>query len=81
MRAMLKEVRLPLKFWDEAVEHDVYIRNCTNIGLDSDGINRSPAEGFTGTLPDLKIYKTWGSKSYSYINPSTIPNGQRHDKL
>jgi hypothetical protein len=81
MRAMLKEAGLLLEFWDEAVEHDAYIRNCTNIGPDSNGINRSPTEAFTGTLPDIEMCKTWGSKCYSYINPKTIPNGQRHDKL
>jgi hypothetical protein len=81
MRAMLKEAGLPLEFWDKAVEHDAYIRNCTNIGPDSNGINRSPTEAFTGTLPDTEMCKIWGSKCYSYINPKTILNGQHHDKL
>jgi hypothetical protein len=34
MRAMLKEAGLLLEVGDEAVEHDVYIRNCTNIAPD-----------------------------------------------
>jgi hypothetical protein len=55
---MLKEAGLPLEFWDEGVERDTYIRNCTNIGLDSNGINRSPTEAFTGTLPNIEICKT-----------------------
>lgn len=29
MRAMLKDASFPLKFWDEAVETDVYIRKRT----------------------------------------------------
>jgi hypothetical protein len=81
MRAMLKKAGLPLEFWDETFEHDAYIRNCTNIGPDSNGINRSPTEAFIGTLPDIEMCKTWVSKCYSYINPKTIPNRQRHDKL
>ncbi|EDN93221.1 hypothetical protein SS1G_12167 [Sclerotinia sclerotiorum 1980 UF-70] len=81
MRAMLKEASLPLEFWDEAVEHDAYIRNRTNSGPDANGIDRSPTEAFTGTIPDLGMCKVWGSKCYAYINPKTIPKGQRHDKL
>ncbi|RAL58199.1 hypothetical protein DID88_002302 [Monilinia fructigena] len=81
IRAMLKEAHLPLEFWDEAVEHDVYIRNRTSIGPDANGIDRSPLEAFTGTLPDIDTCKVWGSRCYAYINPKTIPKGQRHDKL
>jgi hypothetical protein len=58
MRAMLKEAGLPLEFWDEAVEYDAYIRNCTNIGPGSNGINRSPTKAFTGKLPDIEMCKT-----------------------
>jgi hypothetical protein len=70
-----------LQFCDQAVEYDAYIRNCTNIGYDSNGINRSPIEAFTGTLSEIELCKTWGIKCYSNMNPKTIPNGQRHDKL
>jgi hypothetical protein len=31
MRAMLNEPRLPLEFWDEAVEHDAYISGTAPI--------------------------------------------------
>jgi hypothetical protein len=72
LRAMLKEAGLLLEFWHEAVEHDTYIENCTNIGPHSNGINRHPTEAFTDTLPDIKICKTWASKYYSYIKPKTI---------
>jgi hypothetical protein len=81
MRAMLKEAVLLLEFWDEAVEYDAYIRNWTNLGLESNSIKRSPTEAFRGTLPDIEMCKTWESKCYSYINPKTNPNGQHHDKL
>jgi hypothetical protein len=81
MSAMLKDAELPLEFCDKDVDYDADIRNCTNIGPDSNSIHRSLTEAFIGTLPDIDLGKTWRSKYYSYINPKTIPNGQRHDKL
>ena len=66
MRAMLKEADLPLEFWDEAAEHDAYIRNL---------------RAYTGITPSIDHVKVWGHKAYAYINPKTIPAGQRHDKL
>jgi hypothetical protein len=81
MRAILKEAGLPLEFWDEAVEHDTYIRNCTNIRPDSNGINRSQTKAFIGTLPDIEMCKTSEYKGYSYINAKTMPNRQCHDTL
>jgi hypothetical protein len=42
IRAKLKEAELLLEFWDQAVEYEVYIRNCTNIEPDSNGKNRIP---------------------------------------
>jgi hypothetical protein len=81
MRAMQKEAGLLLKILDEPIEHDSYIRICTNIGLDSNSINRSPTEVLIGTLPDIKMCKIWGSKYYSYINAKTILNRQYDDKL
>jgi hypothetical protein len=59
MRAMLQEAGFPLGFWDEAVEYNAYIRHCTNIGPDSNGINRSLTEVFIGILPDIEMCKTW----------------------
>ncbi|KAI0995920.1 hypothetical protein K3495_g12264 [Podosphaera aphanis] len=31
--------------------------------------------------PSIDHIKVWGSKCYTYIDPKTIPAGQRHDKL
>jgi hypothetical protein len=81
MRAMLKEADLPLEFWDEAVEHDAYIRNLTDTGPVIDGSIVSPYEAYAGTTPSIDHIKVWGHKAYVYINPKTIPAGQRHDKL
>lgn len=81
MRAMLKEASLPLEFWDEAAEYDAYCRNRTDTGPVVNSCIVSPTEAFTGTTPDVDHCKVWGSKCYVYINPKTIPKGQRHDKL
>lgn len=81
MRAMLKEADLPLEFWDEAVEHDAYIRNRTDTGPVVDGSVVSPQEAYTGQTPSVDHVRVWGYKAYAYIHPKTIPAGQRHDKL
>lgn len=81
MRAMIKEANLPLEFWDEAAEYDAYVRNRTDTGPVVDGSVVSPQEAFTGETPSIDHCKIWGSKCYSYVNPKTIPTGQRHDKL
>jgi hypothetical protein len=45
---MLKDASLLIKFWDEAVEADTYIRNCTNLGPTINRKRVSPEEAFTG---------------------------------
>jgi hypothetical protein len=74
MIAMLKDPGLPLEFWDKAIEQDAYISICTNIGTDSNGINRSLTKAFRSTFPDIEICMTQWSKCSSYINPKTILN-------
>lgn len=66
MRAMLKDANLPLEFWDEAVETDVYICNRTQTGPVVDGIQISPEEAFTGLRPDIGHIAVWGSRCVSY---------------
>ena len=81
MRAMLKEASLPLEFWDEAVEHDAYVRNRTDTGPVIQGSVVSPQEAYTGKTPSIDHIRVWGTKAYAYIHPKTVPAGQRHDKL
>jgi hypothetical protein len=57
MRAMLKEADLPLEFWDEAVEHDTYIRNLIDTGPVIDSSIISPHEAYTGTTPVIDYIK------------------------
>ena len=72
---ILKETKLLLEFWDEAIEYDIYIRNHINIGPDTNEIDQSPIKVFINTIPDIEIYKVWGSKCYVYINPKIILRG------
>ena len=81
MRAMLEDARLPLEFWDEAVEADIYLRNRTDTGPIIDGRTVSPEGAWTGAIPEIDHIRIWGSKCYSYIHPKTIPEHQRHHKL
>ncbi|KAI0999167.1 hypothetical protein K3495_g9029 [Podosphaera aphanis] len=81
MRALLKDSDLPLEFWDEVVETDLYIQNRIQTGPLVGGVQISPEEAVTGIRPDIKHIAIWGSKCVSYINPDTIAKGQRTDKL
>ncbi|KAI0994558.1 hypothetical protein K3495_g13623 [Podosphaera aphanis] len=81
MRSMIKEAALPIEFWDEAVKADAYMRNRTATGPLISGSITSPQEAWTDKAPSIDHIKVWGNKCYSYINPKTIPQGQRKDKL
>ena len=45
---MLKDANLLIKFWDEAIEADKYMRNRTNTGPTINRKKVSPKEAFTG---------------------------------
>ena len=81
IRAMLTESKMPIEFWDEAGEYDVYVRNRTMAGPIVEGVVVSPEEAFTGETPSIDHLRVWGSLCFSYVNPKTIPAGNRHDKL
>ena len=51
MRAMLEDAKLPLEFWDEAVEADAYVRNRLPTGPRIEGKRTSPEQAYTGKLP------------------------------
>jgi hypothetical protein len=80
-RALLQEALLPAEFWDEAIEYDAYLRNCTATGPTLDENPTSPFQAYTGEKPSLENVKVFGSKCYMYIEKKTIPANQRHDKL
>ncbi|KAI1002917.1 hypothetical protein K3495_g5286 [Podosphaera aphanis] len=81
MRAMLEDAKLPIEFWDEAVEADAYIRNRTPIGPIEDGKIKCPERTFSGEVPSIDHIRVWGSKAYTYVDPTTLPKDSRHDKL
>ena len=81
MRAMLDDMDLPMEFWDEAVEHDAYIRNRLPTGPVIDSEITCPEQAYTGVKPNILNVRVWGSKAYEYVNPKTLPAKARHDKL
>lgn len=81
MRAMLKDSGLPNEFWLEAAETDVYLRNLASNGPTIDDVQVSPDEAFTGVKPSIDHIRVWGCKVYSYMNPQSLPQDGRRDKL
>ena len=79
MRAMLKDSSLPNEFWPEAAKAGVYLRSRTSIKLD--GWLTTPEEAFTGQKPSVDHLRVWGCKVYTYMNPKSLPESSRKDKL
>ena len=50
---MIKETELPIEFWVQAVETDVYLRNCTAIRPIIDGQSTTSEEAFTESKPSI----------------------------
>jgi hypothetical protein len=48
---MIKEAEVLLKFWDEAVQTDTYLRNRCDTGPETDTGRISPKEVWTGIRP------------------------------
>lgn len=80
-RAMLKDAKMPIEFWDEAVKADTYLRNRTATGPIINEKQTCPEEAYSGEKPSIDHIRVWGSKCYSYVNPTSLPAGWRHDKL
>ena len=72
MKVMLKDANLLIKFQDEAVEADTYMRNRTNTGPTINRKKVSPEEAFIGKTLSINYICVQGSKCYSYIYPKTI---------
>jgi hypothetical protein len=53
MSAMLNDAGLPLKFWDESVTADIYLRNRTNTEPIIDGKTISPEGAWIGVTPSI----------------------------
>ncbi|KAI5349042.1 hypothetical protein L3X38_001929 [Prunus dulcis] len=63
-KTMMKEKKLPYKFWGEAVNTTVYIRNrCPTKALD----NVTPFEAFSGRKPGVKHLKVFGSICFCHV--------------
>ena len=78
---MLAEADLPIEFWPEAAQSDVYVRN--RIG-NSPKINRqlvSLYKAFDKVKPLINHLRVWGCKYYSFLPTKLLPQGSRKDKL
>ena len=90
-RTLLAGAKLPPLFWDEAAITFAYIRNRSTTVLRpvpletrAQAIQKdfiTPEELFTGIRPSLDHMKIWGCKCFAYVDPKSIPAGQRRDKL
>ena len=60
IRTMLWAANMPLKFWDYALVHTIFVTNC----IPSGGQLKSPFEIFTGCRPNLSTLRTWGCIVY-----------------
>ena len=78
---MLDNAKLLIKFWDEAAEVDAYLYNRLLRGPVIKEKITSPEQAFTREMPRHEYIRAWGSKSYNYVNPKTLPKDARHDKL
>ena len=61
MRCLLHSAELGPEFWTYALQHAVYIKN----RLPHASIKNTPFEQFTGTKPDLRNFKIFGSRVYA----------------
>jgi hypothetical protein len=81
---MLIDVKLPIEFWDEAVEARTYIRNRLPGGVElcTDNYTLSPEQAYSSKMEvDVNHIRVFGSKCYSYVDPKSLPKGRRTDKL
>ena len=60
IRTMLWAANLPLKYWDYALVHAIFVTNC----IPSGDQKKTPFELFTGSRPNLSRLRTWGCTVY-----------------
>ena len=81
MRAMLEDSGLPNEFWADALRANTYLRNYTATGPEIDGSVVSPEEAYSGVRPSIDHIRVWGCKMHSHLDPRSLPQGGRQDKL
>ena len=81
IRAILGEADLPIEFWPEAAQSDVYVRNRIGNGPEVNGQIVSPCEAFNKVRLSIDHLKVWGCMCYSFLPTKSLPKGSRTDKL
>ncbi|CAL8075087.1 unnamed protein product [Prunus armeniaca] len=63
-KCMMIEKKMPLEFWAEAVNTDVYVQNrCPTKALDK----KTPFEAYSGRRPGVKHLRVFGSLCYAHV--------------
>ena len=81
IRIMLQNADLPLEFWPEADEANIYVRNRVAIDLVINDETTCLMEAWTSVKPLIDHLRVWGCKCYSSIDIRSLSNEVRIDKL
>ena len=75
-RCLLREAKIPLRYWPEIVKTVSYLKNCT---IANSNANKTPFETFFGNKPNVKNLKIYGSKVF-FRKPEALRKGKWDDK-
>ena len=75
-RCLLREAKIPLRYWPEIVKTVSYLKNHT---IANSNENKTPLEIFFGNKPNIKNLKIYGSKVF-VKKPEALRKGKWNDK-
>ena len=78
---MLGDADLPIEFWPEAAQSDVYVKNRIGNSPEVNGQLVSPYKAFNKVRPRIDYFRVWGCKYYFFLPIKLLPQGSRKDKL
>ena len=81
VHVMIKKTELPIKFWVQAVETDVYLHNHTAIRLIIDGQSTTSEKAFTESKPFINHICVWECKCYFFVDSKSLSTEDRQDKF
>ena len=78
---MIKKAELPIEFWVQAVETNVYLRNCTAIRPIIDGQSTTFKKAFTESKSFINHICVWECKCYFFVDSKSLSTEDRQDKF
>ena len=75
-RCLLREAKIPLKYWPEIIKTVSYLKNRT---IANSNENKTPFETFFGIKPNVKNLEIYGSKAF-VRKPEALRKGKWDDK-